>query len=212
MSNDVMLNDDEKVEQIKKWWKKYGNLATTIVLVVVLVITGLQFWNRHKLKETEQASIAYENVLASEQAAPQITDNLAEEMKQKYSGTAYADFAAFILAKNAISRNDYVAAAGQLQWAVDHAASDNLEQLARLRLARVLLAQQKPQKALDVLQSKKITIYPGLAAVVAGDAYKALGNVDQARQSYQTAIQELPKKTAFWTLVNMKLNDLPASK
>lgn len=212
MSNDVVWNDDEKVDQIKKWWKKYGNSTITIILIVMVGSIGWQFWNRHELKQAEQASVAYENLLASEQAAPKTTNSLAEEIKQKYAGTPYADFAAFILADSAVNHNDYNEAVVQLRWAVKNAASDNLEQLARIRLARVLMAQNQASNALKILHDKKMTIYAGLAAMVSGDAYKMLGNIDQARIAYQAAIAELPKDTQLIPLVNMKLNDLPLNK
>lgn len=212
MSNDVLWNDDEKVDQIKKWWKKYGNMTVTIILVAMIASIAWQFWNRHELKQAEQASIAYENLLASEQAAPKTTASLAEEVKQKYSGTPYADFAAFILADQAVERNDYDSATVQLRWAIKYAASDNLEQLARIRLARVLLMQNQASNALKILHDKKMTIYAGLAAMVSGDAYKMLGNIDQARIAYQAALVELPKDTQLIPLVNMKLNDLPLNK
>ena len=110
-------------------------MAITAIVIILFAIVAWQFWNQHKLKQAEQASLAYENLLASEQNAPATTASLAEEIKQEFSSTPYADFAAFILAKHAIDQQDYVGAVTQLQWAIDHAASKNLEQLARIRLA-----------------------------------------------------------------------------
>ncbi|MBX9705440.1 MAG: tetratricopeptide repeat protein, partial [Gammaproteobacteria bacterium] len=129
---------------------------------------------------------------------------------QQFPSTPYASYAAFILADQAVSANDYAQAATQLQWVVDHAKANNISQLARVRLARVLLAQQQPQKALDTLDTT-IDVFPGLAATVRGDAYTALGNTVQARTAYQEAVNSLPQQSALWNLVNMKLNDLPAS-
>lgn len=211
MADDVLWNDDQKVEQIKKWWKQYGNYAFAALFAVALGMLAWQYWHRHELKESEQASIAYENVIGSEQMAPQTTASLAQQVKQQFSSTPYADFSAFILAKQAIAKNDYASAATELQWVVDNAHAKAIEQLARLRLARVFLAQQQPQKALTVLQNKTMNIYPGLTALIEGDAHVALGDVAAARKNYQAATLALPKQSALLPLANMKLTDLPVS-
>jgi predicted negative regulator of RcsB-dependent stress response len=212
MADEMLWNDDQKVEQIKKLWKQYGNLASAIVILVLITILGWQFWQRHEAKSAEQASIAYENILTSQQVSPAATANLAQQLKEQYSSTPYADFAAFILAKTAIDRGNYQQAAQQLEWVVEHTHSEVIEQIAQLRLARVWLMLDKPQNALDTLQRKAVTIYPGLAALVRGDAYGAMGETDNARQSYQVAITKLPKETELWSVASMKLNNLPASK
>lgn len=211
MAEDILWNDDEKVEQLKKWWKKYGNLLSTAIVIVLAGLVGWQYWQRHETKISAQASIEYENLLASEQTQPTATANLAEELKKNFSSTPYADLAAFMLAKKAIDVQDYATAIRQLQWVVAHARSKNLAELARIRLARIFLAQDHAQAALDILNTN-LQVYPGLGALLKGSAYQALGKLNQARIAYQFAVTHLPSQTTLSSLASMKLNDLAVSK
>lgn len=211
MSNDVLWNDDEKVQLIKNWWKKNGTWATTAIVVVLLAIAGWQYWQRHQAAQAEQASMAYEQLLTSEQQQPQATQDLAKQLKKDYSGSPYADYAAFTLAKAAVDKSNLAEAEQQLQWVIDHSKTDVNTQLARIRLARVFIADKKPQQAINTLNEKRLTIYPGLSQMVKGDAYVALNKIDLARTAYQNASKAINKQAGLWHIVQMKLNDLPAA-
>ena len=211
MANDVIWNDDEKVELIKKWWKHYGNWVVGAIVFVLIAIVAWQYWQRHEISRAATASATYEEMITSLEQQPKAAQDIAAQLKQNYSGTVYADYAAFTLTKMAIERKDYPEAETQLQWVIDNSNTQVNEQLARIRLARVLIADNKAQQAITVLNAKKIPIFPGLSALVEGDAYQALGKVDFARNAYKKAIDNLDKKAALWQLAQMKLKDLPAS-
>jgi predicted negative regulator of RcsB-dependent stress response len=210
MSNDVLWNDDEKVELIKKWWKKNGNWAITAIIVALVAILGWQYWHRHLAKQATQASMAYEQMITSERTQPKATLDIANEIKKNYSGSPYADYAAFTLASIALQKNNYSEAEQQFKWVISHSNVADNQQLAHIRLARVFIANQQPQKAIETLNDENLTIYPGLAQLIAGDAYLALNNIDLARKSYQKALANIEKNAPLFQLVQMKLNALPS--
>ena len=77
---------------------------------------------------------------------------LAETLKQDYSDTQYAFYAALIKAKLAVESTDLTAAAVELQWAMDNADETVNENIARLRLARVEAAAGNLDTALQLVQ------------------------------------------------------------
>ena len=62
-----------------------------------------------------------------------------------------------------------------------------LKQIARLRAARILLAMQKNQDALDLLATVDDPTYQPLIDEVKGDIYQAMGQTEQAKQAYESA-------------------------
>lgn len=84
-------------------------------------------------------------------------------------------------------------------------AEPELFLITRLKLARVRLAQEQPQAALDLLS----VVDPGVLAAgfaeVQGDAYTQLGQLEQARAAYQRAIGLGPENAS---LIELKLRGL----
>ncbi len=205
---DITLNDDEKLHQLKEWWKKYGNWVSTIIIVILLAILGWQYWQHHKTVTATQASMLYDQLMVS--ATNNDAVNTAAEANQlinNYSSTPYAKLAAMVLAQQAVNAGKLDAAAQQLQWVIDHSQQPMLSQLAQLRLARVLIAQNKPAQALQVLAGAE-QIYPGATAAVRAQAYIALGQFDKARSELQQTIQGLPADSSLLPILQMQLNSL----
>jgi predicted negative regulator of RcsB-dependent stress response len=97
-----------------------------------------------------------------------------------------------------------------LRSLLDMSGNAELKQVARLRLARVMMYQDKPAEVLDLLADKSDTAFLARYSEASGDAYVALGRFDEAAEAYAVAISEDPNKaTVDRTLVQMKLNDLP---
>ncbi len=85
---------------------------------------------------------------------------------------------------------------------------DNLKQVARVRLAKILLYQGKPEEVLSLLEGQDSAAFAARYAEERGDAYVALGRYDEARQSYQAALGEV-QPTVDQGLIQLKLLDLP---
>jgi predicted negative regulator of RcsB-dependent stress response len=96
--------------------------------------------------------------------------------------------AALELAKLKAQAGDLQAAEFQLHWAIDHSAQKVIEALARIRLARVLVAQGRYDDALHVVQRDLPPAYTSLVEEVRGDALLAKGEVEAARAAYDRAI------------------------
>src|SRR5690606_12933397 len=145
----VHLSEEEQLEVLKRWWKEYGK---TVVIATVVAVAGyfaFTAWQDQQREKREAASNLYEDLLqivSSEQAVGEAGKttavHLASQLKEADSSSLYAHNAAFILARLAVAENNLDEAAEQLTWVLDNKPAPATEQVARLRLARVLLSQQ----------------------------------------------------------------------
>ena len=88
--------------------------------------------------------------------------------------------------------------------------NDALKNVARLRLAHVLLYQDKPQEVADLLEGVEVVAFAALYDELLGDAYVALGRTAEAGDAYRRAMADpAPNPTIDRALVQMKLVDLP---
>jgi predicted negative regulator of RcsB-dependent stress response len=62
------LEEQEQLDDLKAWWKRWGNLVSGIVIAVCVAIVGVQGWRWWKHSQAEQASVLYGAVVAGSRA------------------------------------------------------------------------------------------------------------------------------------------------
>jgi predicted negative regulator of RcsB-dependent stress response len=183
------LTEEEQIEQIKKWWREYGNLVTTVILIAALSIIGYRFWQNRELRLASQASTIYTALITSDAKSDQKGVLAAATSLQKmFKSTVYAQVAGLFLAKDDVEQGKLELAIKQLQGVVHNAKDPNLRSIARLRLARALTADKQHQSALDILAAAPPKAFLPLFAQMRGDIYSAMGQKDKARAAYQQAM------------------------
>lgn len=203
------LTEQEQVELLKSWIKQYSLVILAGVFIAVVAISGWRFWQQRQNKINSHASAVFDEMLTMRaQHGATTTQVQANKLFMHYSRTTYGQFAALMLARSAIVNKDYPEAEKQLKWALDHSNIDSIRQIARLRLARLFIAEQKASEALDVLGKVDDKSFAGLIDEVKGDAYLAMKNPAKARESYQLAISELPNAEVLRPLLQMKSDNL----
>ena len=110
------------------------------------------------------------------------------------------------MAKIKLDSGDFVAASSHLRWAMDNTKQEPIKHEARLRLARLLLAENKTKEALAILDVSDTATYEQLK----GDIYVAEGKPESARTAYSRALAEMSPSEPGRQLLQMKLNDLGA--
>jgi len=203
------LEEQEQIDAIKAWWKQYGNTVLLSVTVFVAIVAGIQGWRYYQNKQTVQAAGLYEML----QGAVDSHDvnkvrGMAGQLIEQYPRTAYASRAALLAAKSNYDSGDAKSAKAQLQWVLDHAASDEVKDAARLRLAGVLLDENSHAEALKLLDTKHGAAFDGLYADLKGDVLLASGKGAEAQASYKLALEKIDPTSAYRGLVQMKLDGL----
>lgn len=137
------LSNKEQVELFKKWWKNYGRSISLAIVFGLCIGFGWRYWNQYQAHQTERASMLYDQLqVAYARSDNTMIQTVTQDLIKQYSKTPYASLAAFFLAKKAIDEKNNTEALRQFQWVMDHAKSNSLKEIARMRSARVLLEEK----------------------------------------------------------------------
>ena len=207
------LEEQEQISELKAWWAQYGTLVTTIAMIAALASVGWQGWQWYQNRNAGEAGALYFAVQqAAEQQDAQKARDAAGRLIGEYSGTAYAQLGALLSAGVQFSGGDLVNARAQLEWAADKGKDPALRDLARLRLAAVLLQKGELDAALARLQAAPTATYAARYADLRGDVLAAQGKAAEARAAYQAAIEALAsggdQATTLREVVRVKLESL----
>lgn len=187
------FNEDDDLQRLKKWWSENG-LALVLGAVVGLGgIGGWQWWKEHTNAVRLEASAVY-NQFHINLEGGELTDAtqaLADRLKSDFKRTPYAAQAALSLARYEVEKEDYGAAIEQLQWVTANANQEAMQNIARVREARLLWAQDKSAEALRLLQHKHPPAYTPLYAELSGDIHADANDMDAARSAYEKALNSL---------------------
>jgi predicted negative regulator of RcsB-dependent stress response len=204
------LEEQEQVAELKAWWKEHGTRVLSVVLAVAVGFAGWTAYRSYSQTQAQQASVLYEQVAKAAGAndAKALRD-ASGALVESYSGTAYASMGALLAARYYYDRNDPKSAKAQLQWVLERGYSDDLKDLARLRLAAVLLDEKAYDEALKVLDAKPAAAYEAQYAALRGDVLVARNQAAEAKAAYKLALEKADKKNAaFQESVRMRLEAL----
>jgi len=128
---------------------------------------------------------------------------------ESYPRTLYASMGALVAARFHFDRNDLKSAKVQLQWVLDHTPSEEMRDLARLRLASVLLDEKAHDEALKLLNMAHAPAFEAQYAALRGDVLVAKNQTADARAAYKLALEKVGKQdSAFRETVRMRLDAL----
>lgn len=206
---DEILDAHEQSERARRWLQENGASILVGVLLAVGGIIGYDRWKDSGQNHRAEALVKYEEVAAAiEKSDKELAGKLIEDIKKNYQDTPHAALAAMEAAEMALSDQKADVAASELSFAVEHARTDALRQLAALRLARVQIGQGQAQAALKTLEK---VVSEGMAAdrdTIKGDAHAALGQRDQALAAYEAALTRMDVAATQRRTVEMKRDDM----
>ncbi len=203
------LTEQEQIELLKNWIKQYSLVILAGVTIAVIAITGWRYWEQRQQKTLTHASNIYDELLIDRaQNDKTATATQAQKLLTHYSQTSYGQMAAFILARQAIVKKDYPAAEKQLTHVLKHSKIPAFRQIARIRLARIKLAEQQAAEALSLLHTIDDKSFAGLINEIKGDAYLAQNKTAEARDAYSQALAEIPNAEVSRPLLQMKYDNL----
>jgi predicted negative regulator of RcsB-dependent stress response len=204
------LEEQERIDALKDWWDKWGTLVYAGIAAFVLGTAGLQGWKYYQAKQQQEAELLFKSVekTVQEVAASKEHKKLSEAataMAGQYPKSFQATDAQLLAAKSAFEAGDLAATKTHLQWVVDN-GRDSYKQIARVRLAAVLLDEKKFEDALKLLDSVKDEGFVAMAADLRGDVFAAQGKKDEARAAYQLAVEKAGDRGPLKTVSQAKLD------
>jgi predicted negative regulator of RcsB-dependent stress response len=213
MATQLDLQEQEQLEDIKHFWKQYGNLITWTLVLALGGFAAWQGWNWWQREQSLKASAMYDELerVADAGDAARAAQAFAE-LKERYPRTAFAEQGGLLAAKVQFDKGQADNARAALGWVAEHAIEGEYKTVARLRLAGLLLDAKQYDEALKQLDAAKDDkAFEGLVADRRGDVLLAQGKKDDARAAYQAAYQALEPTVDYRRLVEAKLTALGAA-
>ena len=209
MAKHLDLEQQEQLDELKHFWKQYGDFITwglIIVLGAFAAWNGYQYWQR---SQAAQASVMYDEVDRSVQSGDvaKIDRSLAD-MKERFGGTTYAQQAGLLAARAYYDKGNVDASRAALTWVAEKSSDESYQAIARLRLAGLLLEKKAYDEALQQASGTFPKAFTALAADRRGDIFVAQGKKAEAKVEYEKAYKELDERAEYRRLVEVKLNAL----
>ena len=207
------LTDDEQVQEVKRLVREY---APVLILGAVLGGGGLFGWRYYQSYQTGNALKAADQFnamsLALQTSDAKKARDLANGIVQNFGSLPYADQARLALARMDVEEGHDANAVAPLTEVMNNSKDSELKHIARLRLARVLIDQGKPDDAIQLLAAATPGSFTGRYHQVHGDALYAKKDAPAAIAEYKAALEHAADGGVDTALVEMKLADLGATE
>lgn len=207
MSTELM-DEHEQGERVRAWLRENGGAIIGGIAIGLALLFGWQWWSQQRVEKQHTAATQFSALQeAAEREDRDAVDALAKAITDDFAGSAYAALARLQLAEQQLAAGELAGAVESLERAVADADDPALADLARVRLARVLISQEQAEPALAVLDKLAPEGFSATAAELRGDALRMLGRRDEAREAYLTAVSKMDAFSPGRRLVEMKLVD-----
>jgi predicted negative regulator of RcsB-dependent stress response len=212
MASNLDLQEQEQLDELKAFWKQYGNLITWTLTLVLAGFAAWNGWNWWERQQGAKASAMYEEFDRAVQAGnAEQAGRVFGDLKERYGRTAYAQQAGLLAAKLQADKGQADAAQASLGWVAEQGKDEALQALARLRLAALLLDKKAFDDALKQVDAVKAPEFTALAQDRRGDILLASGKKDEAVKAFQAAWKGMDEKIDYRRVVEAKLTSLGAA-
>ena len=196
---------------MRAWWAEYGRYVITGVVLGSAILFGWNQWQASIANDRAEASMLFEEVMnAVESGDIDAAQVAADTVFAEYEQTVYPGQTRLAMARLYMDKGRDQDAAQVLRGLLGPGEQSEMQMVARLRLAKILLYQNKPDEVVELLQDRGTGGFAARYGEVLGDAYAARAEYAQAQAAYMTALSEnADLQTVDTDLVQLKLNDLP---
>jgi len=209
MANHLDLEEQEQLDQLKHFWKQYGNAISWLLIAVLACVAawnGFHYWQRSQAVQAAAMFDEVERVVRSGDV--QKAERALSDMRERFASTTYAQQAGLLVAKMAFDAGKADVAKVALTWVADKASDTGYASVAKLRLAAVLMDAKSYDEALVVLSKGVSEEFQALGSDRRGDIYALQGKMAEAKTEYQKAYLALDEHSEYRRLVEVKLSAL----
>ncbi len=211
MAKQLDLEEQEQLDQIKHFWKQYGNLITWVLIAILGAYAGwngYQYWQRNQAAQA--ASLYDELERLAAQGDPAKVQRAFTDMKDKFGRTAFAMQGGLLSARLQQEAGKTEESKAALAWVADQASDPAYQAIARLRLAALLAQTKDYPAAMARLDGEFPAEFKPLVADRKGDLLMLQDKPTEARVQYQQAWAGLDARSDYRQLVEIKLTALGA--
>ncbi len=181
--------EEEQIDAIKNWWKENGRSVVAGAVIGIAGLVGWKGWDAYHEQQALAASDRYNALRASVLSQDlEAVVQQADELKENYPGTPYSALGALLLAKAKAEQGNTDAVIENLQWVINNGKQATVQSIARVRLARMYIAQNSLEQAQALLDEEYPQSFQSLLSELRGDLYVRKGDKQAARGAYDEAI------------------------
>ena len=211
MAKSLDLQEQEQLDNLKAFWKQYGNLITWVITACLLAFAAWNAWGWYQRDQAVKAAAMFDELdKAAVAGEVDKVGRIFTDLKDRYGRTVFAEQAGLLAARVQFDKGQADAARASLAWVADNAGQDEYRSVARLRLAGLQLDAKQYDAALKTLEANTAAPFAGLVADRRGDVLLAQGKTAEARSAYQAAWKAMSDKIDYRRLVEAKLTALGA--
>ncbi len=212
MATNLDLQEQEQLDAVKAFWKRYGNLVTWLLVLVLAAFAGWNGWTWWQRDQAMKSGAMFDELERSAQAGDVAkTARIFSDLKERFPRTAFAQQGALATAKLQFDQGQLDAARDSLAWVAEKGLEEEIRTVARLRLAALQTEAKQFDAALKTLDGATAPTFEALVADRRGDVLAAQGKPELARAAYQTAWAAMSDKVDYKRLVEAKLTSLGAA-
>jgi len=206
------LTDDEQLEAVKRAFTEYAPWILGGVVLGVGGWYGLQHYKAHKNEVALRAADQFSQMTAALQMNdPKKSLQIADGLIKDFPNSPYADQAQLTVARIDVESGKSADAVAPLTQVMNNSKDMELQQIARLRLARVLIDQGKPDDAIKLLAAGTPGSFAGRYHEVRGDALYSKKDIPGAIAEYNAALGA-SDGGAEAAMLQLKLADLASNE
>ena len=206
---DGYRTDEEQAEALKKWWGENGMSIIGGVIIGLAAVFGWRGWQDYQIAQAEAASDIYQKLIVEiRNEDKDKAREFANQLLNEYPSTSYAIFSHLLLTKLDVESDELQPAIEHLQWIIDNADKKEYEHLARLRIARLFLAENKPAESLEILNAVNPGKFSASYEELKGDSYIKQGKTEEARNAYNQALVYQGASKGEKSILEMKISNL----
>ena len=211
MASHLDLEEQEQLDELKHFWKRWGDLITWVLIAVLGSYAAWMGWQSYSAKQAAQSAALYDTVeRAAVTGDMALLDRSVADIKDKFAATSYAQQAALLAARLYQIKSRPNDAKAQLSWVIDKSGDEGYQSLARLRLAALLIEDKAFDEARKQLSAKSPAAFAPLMADRLGDVDMLQNQPAEAVKHYQQAWKGFEPNAEYRRLVAVKLAALGA--
>ena len=209
MANQLDLEEQEQLDELKAFWKQWGNLITIVLTVALAAFAGWNIYQRWQQNQASQAAALFDEVERNAVAGdlPKL-ERVFADMKDKYPNTSFAQQAGLVAARVFFEGAKPEQAKAALIWVAEKSSDNGYQAIAKLRLASVLAESAAYDEALKLLSGSFPAEFSALVSDRTGDIYMLQGKKQEARAEFEKAFKAFDERAEYRRLVEVKLNAL----
>ena len=212
MATHLHLEEQEQLDQLKAFWKRYGNLITWVLVAVLGAYAAWNGWQWWQRDQADKSGAMFDQLDRAAQAGDaDQAGRIFADMKERYPRTAFTEQAGLLAAKVQLDKGQPDAALAALDWVGANATEAEYQTIARLRAAGILLDQKKYDAALKQLDGASAPDFVALVNDRRGDVLLAQGKKDDAKAAFTKAWQAMDATVGYRRLIEAKLTALGAA-